>query len=368
MEKEYILAEEKNSKCDKPFKKRPFIIAGPCSAETEVQVLETAKQIAATGYADYFRAGIWKPRTKPGMFEGVGEIGLEWLKKAKKETQLPFTVETANVKQTELALAAGTDMIWIGARTTVNPFSVQEIADALRGTDIPVLIKNPTHTDLDLWAGAVERIARAGIKKIGLIHRGFSAYGNREYRNAPMWHLAIEMKRRYPEILMLNDPSHICGRRDILLKTAQKAIDLDFDGIMLETHIQPDEAWSDAKQQVTPKVFAEMMAKIIWRSEDAMSNDYHQALQKLREQINYFDDEIMEILSQRMKIAREIAAHKKEHNVTLLQTNRWNEMIERALSKKDKLHLSEEFILKMIEAVHWEGILQQRRFLDKSDL
>src|ERR671938_1115120 len=244
------------------WKKRPLIISGPCSAETEEQVLETATRLAKTGKVDMLRAGIWKPRTRPGSFEGIGTKGLPWLLQAKKVSGLPVAVEVATAKQVEDALHFDIDVLWIGARTTVNPFSVQEVADALRGVDVPVLIKNPINPDLELWTGAVERVAKAGIRQIGLIHRGFSSYGNSEYRNAPMWHLAIEMKRRNPELLIINDPSHICGRRDILLDVAQEAIDLDFDGLMIESHIDPDNAWSDAKQQVTPERLSELLSSV----------------------------------------------------------------------------------------------------------
>src|SRR5512134_2748409 len=285
----------------KDWGKRPLIISGPCSAETETQVLETARRLAATGKVDMLRAGIWKPRTKPGMFEGVGAKGLPWMQQAKKLTGLPTTVEVATGKQVQDALTFDVDVLWIGARTTVNPFSVQEVADALRGVDVPVLIKNPINPDLELWIGAVERVAKAGIKQIGLIHRGFSSYGNTEYRNAPMWHLAIEMKRRNPDQIIINDPSHICGRRDILQETAQKAIDLDFDGLMIESHIDPDNAWSDAKQQVTPEKLAEMLDNIKWRHETAEEKEFITALEKLREQINHLDDELIQLLGQRMK-------------------------------------------------------------------
>src|SRR5258706_8958413 len=271
------------------WNKRPLIISGPSSAETEEQVMATAQRLEKTGKEDMLSAGIWKPRTKPGLFEGIGAKGLPWLQQAKKLTGLPTTVEVATGKQVEDALTFDVDVLWIGARTTVNPFSVQEVADALRGVDVPVLIKNPINPDLELWTGAVERVARAGVKQIGLIHRGFSSYGNTEYRNAPMWHLAIEMKRRNPEMMIINDPSHICGRRDILLEVAQKAIDLDFDGLMIESHIDPDKAWSDAKQQVTPEKLAEMLNEIIWRREDVNSEEYHAALEKLRQQINHLD-------------------------------------------------------------------------------
>src|SRR5215217_9023087 len=246
---------------------KPFLISGPCSAETEQQVLETDKRLAATGKVDMLRAGIWKPRTRPGSFEGIGTKGLPWLQQAKKLTGLPTTVEVATGKRVEDALHFDVDVLWLGARTTVNPFSVQEVADALRGANVPVMIKNPINPDLELWTGAVERVAKAGIKTIGLIHRGFSSYGNTEYRNAPMWHLAIEMKRRNPGMMIINDPSHISGNRTLLQSVSQKAIDLDFDGLMIESHIDPDKAWSDAKQQITPEVLAELLDKIQWRVE-----------------------------------------------------------------------------------------------------
>lgn len=344
--------------------KRPLIISGPCSAETEEQLLETAKRLADTGKVDMLRAGIWKPRTKPGMFEGVGAKGLPWLLQAKKMTGLPTTVEVATGKQVQDALTFDVDVLWIGARTTVNPFSVQEVADALRGVDIPVLIKNPINPDLELWNGAVERIARAGVKQIGLIHRGFSSYGNTEYRNAPMWHLAIEMKRKNPGMMIINDPSHISGRRDILLDVAQKAVDLDFDGLMIESHIDPDKAWSDAKQQVTPERLAEMLSEIVWRNEDVPSELFHAALDKLREQINHIDDELMQLLGQRMKIADKIGEYKKNNNVTILQTNRWNQILERAFQKGSPLGLSNEFITKYLDAVHMESINHQNKIMN----
>jgi chorismate mutase len=343
------------------WNKRPLIISGPCSAETEEQVLETAHRLKATGKVDMLRAGIWKPRTRPGSFEGIGTKGLPWMQRAKKETGLPITVEVATAKQVEDALHFDVDVLWIGARTTVNPFSVQEVADALRGVNVPVLIKNPINPDLELWIGAVERVAKSGIKQIGLIHRGFSSYGNSEYRNAPMWHLAIEMKRRNPDMMMINDPSHICGRRDILQAVAQKAIDLDYDGLIIESHIDPDKAWSDAKQQITPERLAEMLGDIVWRREDIPSEEYHAALEKLRNQINHLDDELMQILSQRMKVAEKIGQYKKENNITILQTNRWNEILETAFAKGEKLGLSKEFITKYFDAVHLESINHQTK-------
>lgn len=346
------------------WNKRPLIISGPCSAETEEQVLQTAQQLAATGKVDMLRAGIWKPRTRPGSFEGIGTKGLPWLQQAKKLTGLPVAVEVATAKQVEDALHFDVDVLWIGARTTVNPFSVQELADSLRGVDVPVLIKNPINADLELWTGAVERVAKAGIKQIGLIHRGFAAYGNTEYRNAPMWHLVIEMKRRNPEMMIINDPSHICGRRDILMEVAQKAIDLDFDGLMIESHIDPDNAWSDAKQQVTPERLAVMLGDIIWRKEDVPSESFHAALDKLREQINHVDDELILLLGQRMKIAEQIGTYKKNNEVTILQTNRWNDILERAYQKADKLNLSREFITKYLDAVHMESINRQTKIMN----
>lgn len=346
------------------WKKRPLIISGPCSAETEEQVLATATRLAATGKVDVLRSGIWKPRTRPGSFEGIGTKGLPWLQAAKKATGLLTAVEVATAKQVEDALHFDVDILWIGARTTVNPFSVQEVADALKGAKVPVLIKNPINPDLELWIGAVERVAKAGIKDIGLIHRGFSSYGNSEYRNAPMWHLAIEMKRRNPELLIINDPSHICGRRDILQDVAQKAIDLDFDGLIIESHIDPDNAWSDAKQQVTPERLAEMLDSITWRREDVASEEYHAALEKLRAQIDHLDDELMQILSQRMKVAEKIGQYKKENNITVLQTNRWNEILERATQKGEKLGLSADFITRYFDAVHLESINHQTKVLN----
>jgi len=346
------------------WKKRPLIISGPCSAETEEQVIATAQRLAATGKIDMLRAGIWKPRTKPGMFEGIGAKGLPWLQQAKKLTGLRTSVEVATGKQVEDALTFDVDVLWIGARTTVNPFSVQEVADALRGVDVPVLVKNPINPDIELWAGAVERVARAGVRDIGLIHRGFSAYGNTEYRNAPMWHLAIDMKLKHPNLPIINDPSHICGRRDILLDVMQRAVDLDYDGLMIESHIDPDNAWSDAKQQVTPERLKEMLETIIWRKEDIASEEYHAALEKLRQQINHLDDELMQILSQRMKIAEKIGQYKKDNNITILQTNRWNEIIEKAFTKGERIGLSKEFITKYFDAVHMESINHQKKVMD----
>ena len=347
----------------KVWKKRPIIISGPCSAESEEQVLQTAQQLADTGKVDVLRAGIWKPRTKPGLFEGIGVKGLPWLVSAKKQTGLPIAVEVATTKHVEDALSFAVDVLWIGARTTVNPFSVQEVADALRGSNVPVLIKNPINPDLELWSGAIERLQKAGVKEIGMIHRGFSNYGNMEYRNAPMWHLPIEMKRRFPDMLLVCDPSHICGNRLKLQSVAQKAIDLDFGGLMLESHVDPDNAWSDAKQQVTPERLKEILESLVWRSENTTKEEFVTALATLREQINHIDDELMTLISQRMKVADKIGTYKRDNNITILQTNRWNEILDKAVSKGELLGLSKEFIVRYFDAVHLESISHQNKVM-----
>jgi len=355
---------EQQQKVSALFKKTPLIISGPCSAETEEQVMTTARGLANTGKVDIMRAGIWKPRTRPGSFEGIGTKGLPWLQQAKKETGIPLAVEVATAKQVEDALHFDVDVLWVGARTTVNPFSVQEIADALRGVKVPVLIKNPLNPDLELWVGGMERIAKAGIEDLGLIHRGFSSYGNTDFRNAPMWHLAIEMKRRFPNVPMINDPSHICGRRDILQSVAQQAIDLDFDGLIIESHMDPDNAWSDAKQQITPEVLKQMLESIRWRKENVQNEDFLSALEKLRQQINQLDDELLQVLSTRMKVAQKIGEYKKNNNITILQTNRWNEILDRAIAKGNNLGLSDEFVTKYMDAVHMESINQQNKIMN----
>jgi chorismate mutase len=343
------------------WNKRPLIISGPCSAETEAQVLQTAKDLSATNKIDVLRAGIWKPRTKPGLFEGIGEVGLEWLTIAKKETGLPTTVEVATAQHVEQALKHGVDILWIGARTTVNPFSVQEVADALKGVDIPVLVKNPINPDLELWSGALERLQKVGMQDIGMIHRGFSSYGNTEYRNAPMWHLPIEMKRRFPEMLLICDPSHICGNRHMLQMVAQKSIDLDFGGLIIESHIDPDNAWSDAKQQITPEVLSVMLDDLVWRVKNI---DNATELSLLRERIDQVDDELLSLLNRRMKIADEVGIYKKQNNVTILQTARWNEILERAMAKGNALTLSNEFLVKYFDAVHMESINHQNKVMN----
>jgi chorismate mutase len=346
------------------WNKRPLIISGPCSAETEEQVVETATRLAKTDKVDVLRAGIWKPRTKPGMFEGIGMKGLPWMAQAKKITGLPITVEVATGKHVEDALHFDVDMLWIGARTTVNPFSVQEVCDSLRGVNIPVLIKNPINPDLELWCGGIERLQKVGVKQIGMIHRGFSNYGNTEFRNAPMWHLPIEMRRRFPEMLLICDPSHICGNRTMLQSVAQKSIDLDFNGLMIESHIDPDNAWSDAKQQVTPERLLEMLGELIWRSENTDEKEFLNALAKLREQINHIDDELLMLIGQRMKIADKIGEYKKSNNITILQTNRWNDILAKAFKKGERLGLSQEFITKYFDAIHLESINHQNKIMN----
>ena len=340
--------------------KKPLIIAGPCSAETPEQTIETAKALAASGKVDIFRAGIWKPRTKPGGFEGIGIPALPWLVEVKKQTGLPTAIEVANAKHVESALAFGIDMFWIGARTTSNPFSVQEIAEALRGTDIPVLVKNPMNADVELWNGAVERLAKCGVKQLGLIHRGFSGYGASQYRNTPMWHLALEIKKRLPELPIFCDPSHICGNRDYLLEVSQQAADLNFNGIMIESHIAPQSAWSDAKQQVTPAALVELLDALIWRAEGSDSIAYQNSLDELRGVIDRLDNEIFDLLARRMEAAEGIGRIKRENNVIILQSNRWNQVVERILARSTELGLSETFLAAVLEAIHIESIERQK--------
>lgn len=347
------------------FSKRPFIISGPCSAETEEQLLQTALQLKATGMVDLFRAGIWKPRTRPGQFEGIGSIGLEWMNKVKKVTGFSITTEVANSKQVEEALKNDIDVLWLGARTVANPFSVQEIANVLQGVNVPILIKNPTNPDLELWTGAVERIAKAGITNIGLVHRGFSVYGATDYRNAPMWQLAIEMKRRYPEKMFLCDPSHICGNRNMLQNIAQKSIDLNYDGLMIESHIEPNNALSDSKQQVTPDVLKNLLSNLIWRNEVTNGEENKIFLENLRHEINHLDDELIQLLGKRMQIADNIGKFKKENNITILQTSRWNEILLKIFSKGEQLGLSKEFLAKYFDAVHMESINHQNKVMNE---
>ncbi len=346
-------------------KQRPYIIAGPCSAETEAQVLAIAHELKEQDI-DLYRAGIWKPRTKPGSFEGVGALGLKWLRRVKEETGLKVTTEVANRVHVDECLYHDIDVLWIGARTTVNPFSVQEIADALKGVDIPVMVKNPINADLALWIGGIERLYKAGITKIAAIHRGFSSFGETNYRNAPTWQIPIELKRQFPDLTIINDNSHICGRRDILKEIAQVAMDLNFDGIMTEVHNDPDNAWSDAAQQITPKVFHELVQSLVIRESQDLDIK-HSDLSSIRSKIDVLDDELLRILSDRMKLSEEIGKYKKAHNISILQPGRWNEIIEKSEQKAKKTNLSLSFVSELFRAVHQESINHQEEILSKND-
>ena len=341
----------------------PLVIAGPCSAETEDQVLKIAHDLKNTDVSIY-RAGIWKPRTRPGMFEGVGAIGLKWLDKVKKETGLLTATEVANASHVKLALEYDIDVLWIGARSTVSPFIVQEIADALKDTDKIVLVKNPVNPDLSLWLGGLERLYTANIKKLGVIHRGFSTYEKTKYRNNPEWQLPIELQNRFPDIPLICDPSHIAGRRDILQDISQTALDLNFDGLMIETHIDPDNAWSDAAQQITPKVLVKMMEDLKIRTLTSDEADYQNQLNTLRTQIDVIDHGILETLGKRMKVAVSIGELKKQKNVAVLQTKRWNEILGNMILEGEKKGLSEEFVLKMFKAIHQESINNQEKVIN----
>ena len=348
--------------------KRPFIIAGPCSAESEKQVLETAKQIASYGI-NVFRAGIWKPRTRPGNFEGVGSKGLEWLKKVKQETGMKVTVEVANTKHVYEALKAGIDILWIGARTSANPFAVQEIADSVKGMNIPIMVKNPINADIDLWIGAVERFQKVGITNITAIHRGFSTYTKSIYRNDPMWQIPIEFKRRTKNIPVLCDPSHISGRRDLLLKVSQKAMDLNCEGLMIETHIDPDTALSDAKQQITPENLNKLIKNLTIRHRklsDSEFPEYEETLEELRTKIDEYDNIIFDYFSKRMDVAKEIGLLKKKSKITVFQPERWNEIVKNTVKKGTESGLSDKFVKAILNSVHQESIDRQTRILNKT--
>ena len=342
----------------------PLVIAGPCSAESEEQVLKIAHQLKKTD-ATILRAGIWKPRTRPGNFEGVGEIGLKWLKRAKDETGLLTATEVANPKHVELALKNDIDLLWIGARTTVSPFVVQEIAEALKGTDKIVLVKNPVNPDLALWLGAVERLHTSNIDKLGVIHRGFSTYEKTRYRNNPEWQIPIDLQNQFPDLPLILDPSHIAGRRDIIFDLCQSALDLNFDGLMIETHHDPDNAWSDAKQQITPKTLDQLTIDLKIRKEEGDALEYLNNLSNLRTQIDVVDHKLTEILGKRMKIADEIGGLKKKNNVAILQNKRWNEILSKMILEGKEFDLSEEFVLKIYKAIHQESINHQKRLYDK---
>lgn len=339
---------------------RPLVIAGPCSAETEDQVMETARQLHGFGIR-IFRAGIWKPRTKPGSFEGVGKEGLLWLKRVKEKLGMYVATEVANTRHVHDALAAGVDILWIGARTTANPFAVQEIADALEGTDIPVLIKNPVNPDLDLWIGALERIYNAGVRKIAAIHRGFSSYDEKIYRNLPFWHIPIELRRLMPEVPILCDPSHIGGKRELVGPISQQAMDLNFDGLIVETHPNPDKAWSDTKQQVTPEMLNSILNALVIR-------DTHQtteSLTALRRQIDECDNHLLELLARRMRISEEIGQYKKEHNMAILQEQRYDEIIQNRIAQAEQMGMKGDFIKTVLMAIHEESVRHQMEIMNK---
>ncbi|MCY1517503.1 2-dehydro-3-deoxyphosphooctonate aldolase [compost metagenome] len=345
-------------------KNEPLLISGPCSAETEDQLLTTAHLLAATGKVSVLRAGIWKPRTRPGEFEGIGSIGLTWLKRAKAETGLPTAVEVANAKHVEEALAAGVDILWIGARSTVNPFTVQEIADALKGVDIPVLVKNPVNPDLQLWAGALERINKAGITKLGAIHRGFSSFEKSAFRNEPMWELAIQLRTLCPELPIINDPSHICGNRELIPYIAQKALDLDMQGLMIESHLDPSVAWTDAKQQVTPAALAEIVSRFALRKPESKNEAFIDKLADLRKEIDKIDDLVLQKLAERMSITQKIGEFKRDNKVTILQVNRWDEIVSRRTAFAKALKLDVNFTEKFLELVHGESIRLQTEIMN----
>lgn len=335
-------------------RERPFIIAGPCSAETEEQVMNTARQLASRGCKMY-RAGVWKPRTKPGGFEGNGEKALPWLQRVKQETGMLVATEVATPEHVELALKYGIDILWVGARTSANPFAMQALADSLKGTDATVLVKNPVNPDLELWIGAMERINQAGITKMAAIHRGFSSYDNRIYRNAPTWQIPIELRRRIPNLPIICDPSHIGGRRELIAPLCQQAMDLGFDGLIIESHCSPDEAWSDAKQQVTPDVLDYILGLLVIRDGTVTTEGIHE----LRKQIDEIDNQLMELLAKRMRVCREIGQYKKEHNMTVLQTVRYNEIQNKRGAQGTLCGMDPDFVRKVFEEVHEESVRQQ---------
>ena len=339
--------------------KRPVVIAGPCSAETEEQVMETAKDLAKNGVR-IFRAGIWKPRTKPGGFEGVGSVGLTWLQEVKKETGMLVATEVANKQHVEEALNAGVDVLWIGARTSANPFAMQEIADSLVGADVPVLVKNPVNPDLELWIGAMQRIYNAGIRQIGAIHRGFSAYGKHLYRNMPQWHIPIELRRRMPELTLICDPSHIGGKRELVAPLSQQAMDMGFDGLIIESHCDPDSAWSDKSQQVTPEVLNFIINMLVVRD----TTQTTESLTLLRQQIDQIDNDLLEALSKRMRISREIGQYKKEHSMPVVQTGRYDDILNSRAAAAEEFGMNGDFMKTVYQAIHEESVRQQIEVLN----
>ncbi len=344
------------------------LISGPCSAESEEQMLATAKGIASEFPNNIFRAGIWKPRTRPNAFEGVGSVGLEWMQTVKQETGMRTATEVANGRHVEECLKAGIDVLWIGARTTVNPFSVQEIADALKGVDIPVLIKNPVNPDLQLWIGALERINQAGITKIGAIHRGFSSLTKSKYRNTPNWNMAIELKRLLPELPIICDPSHIGGKRELIEPLSQKALDLDMNGLMIETHINPAVALSDAEQQLTPDSLIGMIHRLILRQQHAQNAPAEKKLSDLRRKIDLVDVKLINLISERMQVIQKIGECKRDNGITILQVNRWDEILKNRLKQAGELGLNESFVTKILVALHDESISKQTKILNNGNL
>jgi len=340
----------------------PVVIAGPCSAETEEQVLKIAHSLKNTDVS-FFRAGIWKPRTRPGMFEGVGALGLQWLQRVKEETGLKTATEVANKDHVKLALDHDIDMLWIGARSTVSPFIIQEIADELEGTDKIILVKNPVNPDLPLWIGALERLQRAGIKNLGVIHRGFSTYEKTKYRNIPEWQLVIELQNKFPNLPIICDPSHITGKRDLIFDVSQTALDLNFEGLMIETHCNPDAAWSDAAQQVTSERLVEIMNDLRIRKISTSEEDYVSKLGNLRSRIDIIDEQLLDLLKKRMDIADEIGALKKTNNVAILQNTRWHEILGKMILEGEQRNLSEEFVIQVFKAIHQESINRQARIV-----
>jgi chorismate mutase len=349
-----------------PGSDQPVIIAGPCSAESESQVMETATEIAAIGGVAVFRAGIWKPRTRPSAFEGVGKKGLKWLQKVKRETGLLVTVEVASPLHVKEAIDHGIDILWIGARTSVNPFSVQEIAEALEGHDIPVMVKNPLNPDITTWMGALERLNQAGVHKLAAIHRGFSFFNRSPYRNAPMWEIPIELKSLCPNLPVIVDPSHICGNRELLLPVAQKALDLEMQGLMIETHITPSKAFTDKNQQITPAQLKELLSKLVYRQE-SVPGEFQNRLESLRSEIDKLDEELIDILARRMNVVEEIGYYKKANRITILQLKRWNQLSLDRIEAGIRMGLSKEFILKLLETVHGESIQRQIDVMNRDE-
>ena len=341
--------------------KKPLLIAGPCSAESEEQVMVVAKALA--GKAAFFRAGLWKPRTRPGCFEGVGKEGLLWMQRVRNELSQPVATEVATAEHVELALSAGIDMLWVGARTTANPFAVQEIADALRGCDVPVFVKNPVNPDLELWIGALERLNNAGVTRLGAIHRGFSSYGEKYFRNAPQWQLPLELRRRLPQLPLVCDPSHISGKRELIMSLSQQAMDLNFDGLMIETHCNPVCALSDSRQQVTPDELIAILGKLVHRVAVADSAEF----QSYREHIDEIDRELMKLLSKRMEIAREIGELKREKGMMVFQPLRYNEIMERYVKFCADGRIEADAVREIFELIHSESIRQQLSVMNNND-